>query len=105
MPSLYTGANGLKIQKVSHFASIYEFPQVTTTANNAVIDTITDLAYRPVVDIDIATKVYNGSSYVDCWLQIKANGTVQILSSSGAVTAGYQSMYCKLKGFVYLSNA
>ena len=98
----YQGSNGLQISRVGKVATIDVFPTVTTTASSAVVGTITDEAFRPNADIDYFTQVYNGSSYVNCWLQIGNNGQIRILSASGSTTAGYQARYCKLKGLTYI---
>lgn len=101
----FTGSNGLKISKNNHLAVITVFPTKTTTSSSAVVDTITDSTFRPNADIDFATKVYNGSSYVDCWLRIAASsGAVSIVSATGGTVAGYQAQYCKAKGITFFCN-
>ena len=100
--TIYTSDNGMQLSKVGKVAQIDIMPSMTTTASSAVVDTITNTAYRPTVDVDIATRVYNGSSYVDCWFQITTSGTVSIKSATGGAIAGFQARYCKLKGLTYL---
>lgn len=98
----YTGSNGLQISRVGRVATIDSFPSVTTTASSTVIGNITDSAFLPNAAVEIATRVYNGSTYVDCNLMITATGSIQLRSPSNAVVAGYQGQWCKLKGLTYI---
>lgn len=98
----YTGSNGLKISRVGRVATIETFPTATTTASSSVIGNISDSKFYPIAEVQIATSVYNGSSYVDCNLLITTTGSIQLRSPSNAVTAGYQGQWCKLKGFTYI---
>ena len=99
----YTGSNSLTVIRVGRLAQMSVFPQTSTTAQSAVVGTITDSKFRPVTDIDLYTAVYNGSTYVNCWLQISSStGDISIKSTSGAVVADYQAKYCKAKGLTWI---
>lgn len=102
--TLYTGTDGLTINRVGRLASIVTYPSATTASGNPKISTITDSKFRPTSVVVMASQVYNGSSYVDCQLEIQTTGEVNIYSISGGATAGYQAQYLKCKGFTYICN-
>lgn len=100
----YAGTDGLIINRVGRIAQIVQFPSATTTSGDALISTISDSKFRPTNAMSMASQVYNGSSYVDCQLEILTNGDINIYSISGGATAGYQAQYLKAKGIMFICN-
>ena len=100
----FTGGNGLVLKKVGRNVQIVTMPTKTTVSGNALVDTITDANFRPMEKVEFLSTVYNGSTYVNCWLTITTDGGVYLFSNTGGATAGYQAQYCKALGFNYLAN-
>lgn len=100
----YTGDNGLVIYRHNRIAQIAAFPRVTTEAGNAVIGTITDPHFVPSSRVWMATKVFNGTNYVDCVLEITHNGVMTVKRNNGATDAGYQAQYLQCNGLQYICD-
>ena len=100
----YVGTDGLIINRVGRIAQIVQFPSATTTSGNALISTISDSKFIPTNAMAMASQVYNGSSYVDCQLEMLTNGKINIYSISGGAIAGYQAQYLKAKGIMFICN-
>jgi len=60
---------------------------------------------RPVANVTVFGKVYNGSSYVECVTNINAtNGNVTVLDAFGSEIAGIQISYLVGKTITYLTK-
>ena len=57
--------------------------------------------YRPYNDVRYLTKVYNGSAYVDCIVDISLGGVVTIKGIDGSKINGIQMRYLQLNSIVY----
>ena len=57
--------------------------------------------YRPYGNSVFVGKTYNGSSYVDCLITIKTDGTITITDLFSSTISGLQANYTAPKQFVY----
>ena len=97
-------SSGLVIYRVGKTAQLASLPAVLTTSSSAVVATIPAGAFRPASRVWFATKVYNGSSYVDCYIELAINGEISIKSNSGSIVAGYQANYTQCLGLNFLCS-
>lgn len=58
--------------------------------------------YIPRLQVNVFSKCYNGSSYVDCKLQINTDGTITLTDLFAAKINGIQPGYFQTKPIVYL---
>ena len=99
----FTATNGTVIKRRGCIAEITKYGKVTTTAQSAIVDTITDESFYPIADLIITTKVFNGSSYVDCQLGLVAvDHIINITDLYGHPINGAQSQYLKTFGVTYI---
>lgn len=60
--------------------------------------------YKPSVDVSIVTKVYNGSSYVDCVFSINTYGQIRLYDLFGNKINGIQPQFLRTKEVFYFTN-
>ena len=100
----YISDDGLIIYRIGRIAQLAALPSVTTTSQNALVAKIDDVSFRPSSRVWFATKVYDGSKYTDCFIEMKNDGTIALKSPSNSVVAGYQANFTQCLGLTFIAN-
>lgn len=99
----YASTNNMfTIRKQGKFASILLNGSNASFKSDGITlsDTIPS-KYRPNTNNDIYTKVYNGSSYVDCRFRVDSYGNVQFMNMTGGSISGIQLQFIVNNCMVY----
>ena len=76
---------------------------VTFQSDGITLTQVIPEGYRPFTFQQVIGKIYNGSSYVDCQVQMHINGTIKVVSMFGSAISGAQPQYLTPKSYTYVS--
>lgn len=89
--------------KVGRIVALTIYGNITLEDGKTVY-TISDDKYRPFQEVQISTKVWNGSSYVDCTVVIQSSGGITVTDLQNAAIPSVDLRFMKHRPIVYMSK-
>ena len=76
-------------------------PGFTLSSDGYTVEGTIAEGFRPYNNLKMDTKVYDGSSYVDCVVAVSTSGVITIRNLTGGVISGIQLQYLQQTVFIY----
>lgn len=95
------GFTNCSFYKCGRIVCMQQFGAISI-GSNGVVSSLVPEGYRPTYTVKVISKVYNGSTYVDCAITIESSGTISILGLTGQPISGIQTNYLQSKAIMYM---